>query len=109
MTSMERQLARYQRTFGCIPKHAKVAFKALKKLGQELSERNIKYLEDPTWPFHLIIFIGNSRWSFYCSGFRDIIEIQKLTPSGIANKRFKEKSFSTAVGAANYAKRLLKK
>jgi len=83
--------------------HSKVAAEVLDKLSTELNGHNIKFEEDPTWPYHILVpNLGGKYISLFCGGFRNTIEIQQLKKDGTADIRFKEEAFSTVKGATNY-------
>jgi len=88
---------------GYTPRHCKLAAEVLDKLAQELDRQGFRYQEDPYWPWHLLVQTSPRRYiSFFCSGFRKVIEVQQLKTDGTADTRFKEEGFSSAKGAVNY-------
>jgi len=87
---------------GYVPRHCKLASEVLDSLAKELDRQGFKYQEDPYWPWHLLVQSSPKRFiSFFCGGFRKVIDVQQLKTDGTADTRFKEESFSTPRGAVN--------
>ena len=90
------------------PEHGKVACDVLEKLKKELGDRDIVAGDDGYWPWHIVAAGPNLSQliSLFCKGFRRTIEVQVLRKNGLADTRYKEVSFSTPKGAANYVLKL---
>jgi len=87
---------------GYTPRHCILAAEVLDKLAKELDRQGYKYQEDPYWPWHLLVSTSQNRdVSFFCGGFRKVIDIQQMKKDGTADTRFKETRFSTPRGAVN--------
>jgi len=91
-----------------VPEHGKVAADLLEKVKEDFSNKGILVIDDKYWPYHVIAAGPNVRQliSIYCKGFRRTIEVQVLTVKGLADHRYKEVSFATPKGAANYVLKL---
>lgn len=85
------------------PRHCLLAAGVLLEVTRELQRQGYAYRDDFDWPYHVLVLTSPGRFlSFYCGGFRKVIDIQQLKADGTADIRFKEVRFCTPRGAVNY-------
>ena len=87
------------------PRHCQVATEVLDRLATELSRQDLKYEDDYSWPYHLLVPSNGRYISLFCGGFRESIDVQQMRKNGTADARFKERRFATVKGVVNYLKR----
>jgi hypothetical protein len=92
-------------------RHYKLAQKVLKRLGTLLIQRGFPVVLHDNWPYHIGVEVNHVKHSLFCGGFDKRIDIQRLRsksgPKGYEpDQRFKEVSFMTPEGAANYMQKL---
>ena len=91
---------------GTTPKHCLLAVEVLAEVTRELQRQGYWYSDDLAWPYHVLVATGPSRpLSFFCGGFRKVIDVQQLKKDGTADTRLEEVRFCTPKGAVNYLKR----
>lgn len=109
MLTKEERLFKIQFREG-VSRHAKLASEVLSQVGKELRTREMGYLDDANWLYHLIIPDGKGKWiSLFCGGFDKYIDVQYLRKNGDLDNRYEEKRFMTPKGATNHAIRLIEK
>lgn len=88
-------------------KHQKHSANILSRASTLLDKAHLLYNDDPTWPFHLIVYVNSysGRFSIYAGGFSNLISILPLKSNGSSYKSAYEKSFLTPEGSVNYIKR----
>ena len=90
-----------------VPRHCQLACQVLDALKKTLEANRIYVKDDLNWPYHIGVRATDGKLiSLFCGGFRKTIEIQKLRKDGTADTRYKEVSFMTPQGAANYVLKL---
>lgn len=109
MLDYRKRLSLIDSRVGAPSRHGKLASRVLTQLGRSLKKLNIKYKDDLSWPYHIIVPYGPKFLSLHCGGFTKRIEIQRLTTYGIPARNSKEVAYMTPKGATNYVKRILDK